>query len=43
MSHKFVHKVFLVRAAFSQPRQGRKIVAQGASRGLHSFAPISRG
>ena len=30
LSQKFADKVLLVRAAFSQPRQGRKIVAQGA-------------
>ena len=30
LSQKFAYKVFLMRAVFSQPRQGRKIVAQGA-------------
>jgi hypothetical protein len=33
LSQKFAYKVFLMRALFSQPRQGRKIVAQGASPG----------
>ena len=33
LSQKFAYKVFLMRAVFSQPRQGRKIVAQGASPG----------
>jgi len=33
LNQKLAHKVFLMRAVFSQPRQGRKIVAQGASPG----------
>ena len=33
LSQKFAYKVFLMRAVFSQPRQGRKMVAQGASPG----------
>jgi hypothetical protein len=33
LSQKFAHKVFLMGAVFLQPRQGRKIVAQGASPG----------
>ena len=39
VSHKFVHKVFLGSVAFFQPRQGRKIVAQGASPGVESPHP----
>jgi hypothetical protein len=39
LSQKFADKVFLMRAAFSQPRQGRKIVAQGASPGVDSPHP----
>jgi hypothetical protein len=30
LSQQFADKVFTMRAAFSQPRWGRKIVAQGA-------------
>ena len=33
LSQKFAYKVFLMPAVFSQPRWGRKIVAQGASPG----------
>jgi hypothetical protein len=36
LSQKFADKVFVMPAAFSQPRQGRKIVAQGASPGVES-------
>ena len=32
-SQKLAHEVFPMRAVLSQPRQGRKIVAQGASPG----------
>ena len=40
LSQKLADKVLLVRAAFSQPRQGRKIVAQGASPGVESPHPV---
>ena len=39
MSQKFDDKVFPFRAAVPQPRQGRKIVAQGASPGGRSPHP----
>ena len=39
LSQKFDHKVLHMRAVFSQPRQGRKIVAQGASPGARSPHP----
>jgi hypothetical protein len=42
LSQKSADKVFLVRAVFSQPRQGRKIVAQGASPGVESPHPVRR-
>ncbi|MGB9484824.1 MAG: hypothetical protein WCD04_01735, partial [Terriglobia bacterium] len=37
LNQKFAYRVFLMRAVFSQPRQGRKIVAQGASPGEGSL------
>jgi len=39
VSHTLVHKVFLVWAAFLQPRPGRKIVAQGISPGVDGPHP----
>jgi hypothetical protein len=33
VSQKFADKIFLLRTVVRQPRQGRKIVAQGASPG----------
>jgi hypothetical protein len=42
LSQKSADKVLLVRAVFSQPRQGRRIVAQGASPGVESPYPVPR-
>lgn len=39
-SRKVVKKVFLVRAGFPKPRQGRQGVAQCASPGLHGPHPV---
>ena len=39
LSQKFDNKVFLVRTGFSEPRQGRQRIAQGASPGLEGPHP----
>ena len=39
LSQESAEKVYVIWAAFSQPRQGRKIVAQGASPGVESPHP----
>jgi hypothetical protein len=42
LSHEFVKKVFVMQAALLQPRQGRKIVAQGVSPGCATLTPSRR-
>src|SRR5208337_1246097 len=42
LDQKSADKILLVRAVFSQPRQGRRIVAQGASPGVESPHPVPR-
>ena len=39
LSQKSADKVYVIWAAFSEPRQGGKIVAQGASPGVESPHP----